>query len=361
MVQHYVPRVYLKNFAAKRGKDFYVDVYEKTTSRTFECNIKGICAEKNYYTIDEISKDLLDKFIIEKVYSNGIEPMYDRSFKLLTNDKIFNLTDLQRVEILISMFQLFLRNPRMLNYIISIHTTEVENLYQSQINEGHKGLTYMDEDFSFREFTVKDIIDFIAQKATQLYKKQHLGGISQFSQFHEFAKLEVSKVKGISEFFTSDHPFTAEDLIYSNRDPLTKSMEFNIPLSPWYSLRIFHDNAVPLNTIVRPIIPSGNIGIINSLIYDQATKFVIGSARAFEKFFEISKFLDNTDMEPTIDMIRQILVNFVPNEDTAKSMKVMQSYLNKYNTQGTLTLQERYDMHTEIRNLAIEWKKSRIT
>lgn len=359
MVQHYVPRVYLKNFATKRGKEFYVNVYEKTASRMFECNIKGICAEKNYYTIDEVSKDLLDKFIIEKVYSNGIEPMYEKSFKLLTNDRIFDLTDLQRIEILISMFQLFLRNPRMLDYIISIHVSEVENLYSLQMNEGHKGLTYMDEDFSFREFTENDIINIITRKATDKYKKEHLGGISQIGQYHEFAKFEVSKVKGGSEFFTSDHPFITHDLIDSNRNPFTKSMEFNIPLSPLYSLRIFHDNTVPLNTIVRPIIPSGNVGSINSMVYEQATKFVVGSVPAFENFFEISKFLEKDDLEPKIDIMRQILEKFTPNRDTARSMDVMRSYLDKYDRQGTLTLQEQYEMHIEIRNLAIEWKKSR--
>jgi len=360
MVQHYVPRVYLKNFATKRGKDFYVYVHEKNVSRTFECNIKGICAEKDYYTIDDVSKDLLDKFIIEKVYSNGIEPMYERSFKLLTNDKVFDLTDLQRIEILISMFQLFLRNPRMLEYIISVHVSEVENLYRLQVNEGHKGLTYMHEDFSFREFTINDIIAFVTKKATDKYKKDHLGGISQIGQYHEFAKFEVSKIKGKSEFFTSDHPFTANDLIDSNRNPFTKSMEFNISLSPLYSLRIFHDNTVPLNTIVRPILPSGNVGSMNSMVYEQATKFVVGSVPAFENFFEISKFLENTDLEPRIDIVRQILEKFTPNRDTAKSMNVMRSYLDKYDKQGTLTLQEQYEMHIEIRNLAIEWKKSRI-
>ncbi len=91
MNQHYVPRLYLKNFSEERGNEYFVDVYEKESKRTFNTNIKNICAEKNLYTLDNNTTLHKDLFVFEKIYAEWIEPLYIHAYEILTNDRIFLL------------------------------------------------------------------------------------------------------------------------------------------------------------------------------------------------------------------------------------------------------------------------------
>lgn len=122
MNQHYVPRVYLKNFAEKRGKEFYINVLDTSSGEFIKPNIKGICAEKDFYTLNEDSKHTTaDLKAIETIYSDFIEPMYQQAYEILTNDNIININFTDRANIIIGVMQLYSRNPAILvqewNYI----------------------------------------------------------------------------------------------------------------------------------------------------------------------------------------------------------------------------------------------------
>ncbi|MCB0616995.1 MAG: DUF4238 domain-containing protein, partial [Phaeodactylibacter sp.] len=43
MHQHYVPRIYLKNFGLKKKNEFFVNVYNVNDKTNFTANIKNIC------------------------------------------------------------------------------------------------------------------------------------------------------------------------------------------------------------------------------------------------------------------------------------------------------------------------------
>jgi hypothetical protein len=121
MNQHFAPRVYLKNFAIKRGSEYYVDVFDKTTKKIFNTNITNICAERHLYTLDEKTTIQKDIMVVEKMFARGFEPMYQRVYKILTNDTIVEISDLQRVEILLAIIQLYTRNPRILKLSVEHH------------------------------------------------------------------------------------------------------------------------------------------------------------------------------------------------------------------------------------------------
>jgi len=361
MNQHFVPRVYLKRFAVKRGDAYYVDVYDKKTNKIFNTNIINICAEKDLYTLAENSGVSQDQLAIEKLYAVGFEPMYDRIFNILTDDTIFDITDLQRIEILLGIFQLYMRNPRILRISIAHHTVLIKGLIQAAKRRFEKGITYLDEDFSFSEWDEKGIIDYFNTKVTNAFKEGHVTGIGELGTFHEFSKLEVSKNKGPASFFTSDNPLVLEDLVEKqNSNPMQKTKEFVIALSHEYSLKIYHDNEFNLNTILRPIIPNGNTASTNHTIFNQASRFIIGKKEAFEEFFKIAELLDDTTFERKVHLIRQVVSRFSNSKRNDKMYQLMKHYLTLYDQNGGLTYEEEQDYYKQHIALTADWKKARI-
>lgn len=360
MNQHYVPRVYLKNFAEKRGTEYFVDVFNKESNSFFPTNIKKICAGKDFYTLDDSKTHVNDSLAIEKLYAKGFEPMYDRVYKLLTNENIIVINDLQRAEILLATFQLYMRNPRILNLSIQTHKVRIEQLVKEAQLSGTKGITYLEEDFAFSEWNKDLIIAYFSEKTTSHFKEQHIGGIRDMGTFHERAKFEVTKAINDSFYFTSDNPMVVEDLINPDEHPLVKSNEFILTLDVNYSLRIFHDNKIGLNTIARTISPMGNTGSRNHTVYAQAQRFVIGNKKNIEDFFKINSFLDDTSLKPKIDAMRQIVEKFLINADNGHLHTLFKEYLHKYDEKGSLTFDEEQELLHQVRALSINWKRGRL-
>lgn len=360
MNQHYVPRVYLKNFAERRGSEYFVDVFNKETQSFFPTNIKKICAGKDFYTLDDNNAAANDSLAIEKLYAKGFEPMYDRVYKLLTNEKITTINDLERVEILLATFQLYMRNPRILNLSIQTHKTQIEQLINKAHLSGTKGITYLNEDFAFSEWNKESIVTHFSEKTTNHFKEQHIGGIRDMGTFHEWAKFEVTKAINDSFYFTSDNPMVVEDLINPDEHPLVKSNEFILTLDPTYSLRIFHDNKIGLNTIARTVSPMGNTGSRNHTIYMQAQRFIIGSKKNIESFFKINSFLEDTSLKPKIDAMRQIVEKFPVNTENVQMHTLFKEYLHKYDEKGSLTFDEEQALLHQVKALTVNWKRGRL-
>lgn len=76
---HFVPRVYLKNFAFQKKDEWSVKVIDKTKNQLHKANIKDIAVEKDFYRID--SKD--DEFYWEYYYSEHIESVIPATFNSL--------------------------------------------------------------------------------------------------------------------------------------------------------------------------------------------------------------------------------------------------------------------------------------
>lgn len=51
--QHYVPQLYLRNFAIKRRKQFFIYCYEKSAGKSFKTNIKNIAQETKFYDFND--------------------------------------------------------------------------------------------------------------------------------------------------------------------------------------------------------------------------------------------------------------------------------------------------------------------
>lgn len=246
MNQHYVPKVYLKNFASKskgkgKGKEYFVDVYDKVENRFFQTNTKKICAEIDFYTLDEdtVMKDVM---AIEKVYSDIIEPLYESAYKILADDKIFHIRDEHRAKIILAVVQFYYRNPAILKLSLAEHRRAASSLISEAKHNSVKGVTYFEEDYSFRDYSEDQIIEEVSQQIIRFYKERHIIEIQKMAEFHVGAILEVATIEDESEFFACDNPFVSKDLLSDDWDPLQKSKEFILPLDKKHFLKIYHDN-----------------------------------------------------------------------------------------------------------------------
>ncbi len=76
MRQHYVPRAYLKYFSEKRNNEFAIWVYDKSSGRHFQTNIKNVAVEKDLYELKNIDENhvIENKNAWEEYYSKEVEP-----------------------------------------------------------------------------------------------------------------------------------------------------------------------------------------------------------------------------------------------------------------------------------------------
>ncbi len=351
MNQHYVPRVYLKNFGKKKGREYYVNTFDKIENRNFYTNIKNICSETDLYTLEHPYKYAKHNLVIEKIYSDFIEPMYAKTYKILTNDNVFNISDIERAEILISIFQLYFRNPIIFKKRVDLHIAEINNLYSIALSKKEKGLTYLDEDFSFREWTIEQIIEFNIEKFTRLFKEKHINATVHIGAFHEFTIIEVQKIECESNFLTNDNPLFFEDIISNNENPFLKSNEFTIPINKKYLVRIYHDNTKQVNLIYRCKILNGSVNMINDEIFKRSSRFIIGEKKDFDELKQHKEMFDSTSLELKIDVLKQILTNEKLVKENDEGIKLLKYYYNKYLENNTLTKLEEYQMVMKFKEL----------
>ncbi|WP_119790753.1 DUF4238 domain-containing protein [Flavobacterium anhuiense] len=360
MKQHYIPRVYLKNFASRiDGDEFFVNVFDKKLNKHKEINIKNICAEKHLYTLPESTKVATNIFAIEKLYSDFIEPMYQRAYQILTNNNISAINDFQRGEILTGIFQLYMRNPRFLKKSAEYHTLQINELYKEALTKNAKGLSYLDEDFSFKEWSKEQIIKYFINLSTKLFKEKHIIGIQEMISFHADAVFEINIVKDESQYMTSDNPIVTEDIISEDEHPLLRSKEFFVPLNKKFMLRIFHDNTLSRNLIHRRFVPNGNIHSTNQYINNQSTRFIIADKKTFEDYAELEKIFNSTSIELKISSIKQILEDFPITEETREATELLRDFYQKY-SEGKITKYDEHEMMTKMKALNVNLKKRKI-
>lgn len=360
MNQHYVPKVYLRNFASKiKGENYFVDVYDKLENRFFPTNIKNICAELHLYTLDEeITKDIM---AIEDIYSKIIEPMYAKAYTILSNDTVFHVSDEERAEIIIGVTQLYFRNPIILKNSLTEHKRRILNVAAEARKRNAKGLTYLDEDYSFRDFNEEQIIEEVSKNVVSFFKKNHLLGTKEMSLFHIGAVLEVATIEDESEFFASDNPFVSKDLISDFEwNPLKKSQEFILPLDKKHFLKIYHDNTKDLSKIYRYYIPDGSVALINEQIVNNCQRFVITSEKAFESYSNTKVILDDTSLEAKVDALRKLADLIKDTNDHPESKKLVLDMLEKYEKTGVWTIEEQFEFMRKSKEFYVESIQERI-
>ncbi|NQU88119.1 MAG: DUF4238 domain-containing protein [Mariniphaga sp.] len=359
MNQHYVPRLYLKNFSTKRGKEYFVDVCESETKEPFNVNIKKICAEKDLYTLDKDSTFHKDSLVFEKIYAQWIEPLYEQAYSILTNDSIFRISTKQRIDILTSILQLYYRNPHIMTDSLDKTRKDMKQIFSDK-NTNNEGFTYLSKHFKYNDWDEETVVSFFEKELSKEYKEKHLLETQRGIEFHKNSIIEVYKIIDNGLFITSDNPLAIEDPINPTRNIQLKSKEFTVPLNHKYAVKIYHDNTKDLNRIYRARIPHGNANSMNSTLYKQKIRFIIGKKESFEQFFHLSKIFNSTSVDFIMSGMRQIVEKFPVTKDSANAHHVIKFYVDKYDREGTLTNKEMREMHLILKQLGIEKKRKEI-
>jgi len=335
MRQHYVPRVYLKNFATKKGKEYFVNVYRKKTKENFKSNIKNICGEKNLYTLNEDDEDYFNPLIIEKGYAEFFEPLYEEAYKLLIDDAKIEITDYERSIILVAVFQFFFRNTKILNESIEYHKSKIAVTYKRCCEQRRTKFEYLGQTFH----TDKELADQqknFEEETRYSFKKDHISGFFELTKQNSFQSINIYKIIDDSKFVTSDNPLKNLNLKKSFKNPFQKISQFILPLNEKYCLFLYNDKTKEYNKIYREETENGKAYRFNSDMIENAQRFVIGNQNWITETLQWEDIIKNhyeNDIHKLMALVKQmyvaIKVQGAPKEHLDVSIRATTSMLSK--------------------------------
>ncbi|MFP7657616.1 DUF4238 domain-containing protein [Chryseobacterium proteolyticum] len=362
MKQHYVPKVYLKNFGEKNKRTYTIEVYDKQEEKFFKVATDNILAITNLYTLDLPSQKSDNPLAVENVYANFIEPMFDRSVKILFDEKRTYINNLERSEIIISILHLLHRNPHVFSKMIDEHIINIQNLYDHAIKTSETRFNYLDETYLVEDFDIDLIRSEVSSKINKIFRENHLDFTAAFSEMHEFLIIEIHTIKDGSVFFTNDNPVIFDDITSEkSNNPFKRTVEFSLPLSKKHLVKLFHDKNKMVNYIYRHKISNFNVSLINNETISKAKRFVICSENDYQKFLEHKDIIDDTSIHRKMDILKQIIADCERNNSQDDAYYLIKLYYEKYKRQNNdLSKIDEYIMMQEFKKLNAKNKMSKI-
>ncbi len=341
--QHYVPRVYLKNFAVQKEKNYFVDAYDIKKKELLTTNIKNICGERDLYTLD--SKYHSDPLTIEKnVYANTIEPMYEAAYGLLIDDNITTISDTQRVRILLAVYQFYFRNPKLLNDMIAFQLPAIETAYNEAKGKGEKRFIFLEEEYDIENTSYKEIQNVFSDSMRYTFKTVHLEQFRDLVRTRAFDSINVYKIIDDSYFITSDNPFPNLSILNpGSRDAFASDMMFYLPLNSTYCLCLKPDKATTeRNKIHRQNVDCMLSLSINHIMLCTAQRFIIGSKEAIKDV--AVHFADLFSSEATDQFINFATDLYKGYIEAIPDLECLKSYIDEYKRTGKLTTEKFTEM-----------------
>lgn len=282
--QHFVPRVYLNNFAYKKNDDFYVNVLPKsqTIGSLFESNTKNICSENHLYTLSE---DVESRQLLENIYSNVFENEYADLFDILTNDNITEVTIEKKKSIVSAIITMFYRTAKWLNEINSFNEESLNKVYQTckQFNVDY----YTDSNGNKISIKGKSIQELkqIKKDATRIpVVLTQLKTALRLIEIKQSDNINVFKIKGNNEFITSDNPVFALNINKLPTIPFDAYNAYYLPISNKYMLSVFpREDLLVNNRILRMTMNGEQVTKMNKIQLINCDKFIIGSKDEISK------------------------------------------------------------------------------
>lgn len=349
MNQHYVPRVYLKNFSLARNNEYFVNAYDKTTKNNFLVNIKKICGEKDLYTLDINDKDYGDPLIIESGYANYFEPLYDKIYKLLVDDNVVAISLEQRNEILVGIFQLFFRNTKMLNDMIDYHCQNLEWLYHKAKFESNDKFHYIDREYEVNR-NLHEIKEGFKIDTRYYFKKQHFQAFAQLVLSNSYQSINIYKLVDDSKFITCDNPLSNVNLKQDSKNPFQRISQFFLPLNEKYCLFLFNDKTKALDKIYRENVYSGRSFLVNDHMLNNAQRFLIGSQNEIVKLIQTRDILETeyeTNIDKLIVLVKGIHTIMKEQKMPSEHLEVIEKFIKKYEDSGTISEIEKREFFKE--------------
>lgn len=292
MRQHYVPRLYLKNFSVSKNNTCYVFVKQKYGKRIFETNIENIAVEKNFYTVEKLK----DKNTWEKFYANTVEPQFNSQLNkiilkcsnMLLVDGVKIINDQDKQELALDLAIQIMRGKIVRNKEIELYNKLSPGILDSIEYKKFKQTREYCEKLLKNKDTFKEVVyrltmnsDLIKKLTNVLYNKGWV----------------LFQTVDNAEFITSDSPLMVINGNRLDATPFKNGLALDdtvisFPISPDLLLMLYSKNKFfgyfNNNDGCRFWIDKeiNFVHTINYLQYEQCNKFVI--ARREESLHSLS-------------------------------------------------------------------------
>lgn len=282
MRQHYIPRLYLKNFSYKNKDTYHTFARKKGSTSVFKTNIENIAAENNFYTVDSLA----DTNEWEKFYANMVEPHFNacltriiaKCSNVLLVDEVKLLSDQDKQDLAVNMAIQIMRGK--------VHREKSKELYEriapeviSEIDTAKFNCTqkYL-QDIISREDCFKNTVYQAA------VNPKHILNIANALYNKNWILLQINGKDG---FITSDSPIMAINLKSLDVTPFKNGITSNdtgisFPIAHHILLMLYphthfgyFDKKDSFRIKLDPTTEENFIHTINRLQYKQCNKFVM--------------------------------------------------------------------------------------
>lgn len=252
--QHYVPRLYLRNFCKRKEQ---IAVFIKSIGNSFFTNIINVANENYFYDDEEIDKSNQKKQFLEKYF----HPLEDRMKNLLKNlltqldsGQFSNFTDDERIDIAMFIVYQYMRTKEQREIFGQLNQKLIQ-IYADEFikSEGGDPAKYKVE-VDGKYFHTRILLDDkLMDKITlSLYKKLWI----------------ILENNTELPFITSDHPVTKYGHLGNEFRSMSgfnsKGVEISFPFSPKYLLSIIDEEfAKPMILLDDKIIQADRQNVLH--------------------------------------------------------------------------------------------------
>jgi hypothetical protein len=300
--QHLVPRVYLKHFALKRNKGWFIDAcsIKENESKIFNASIEKVCVKKEFYTFRKLPDE--HKRFLERFYSNTVESDYTEIYDVLANPRVIKISDDMRFKIMSFIICQHSRTAHFTNKFNGFWNRVLEQGHSMIDPEAVEKRIYLgennDEYIDFENKTLAEV-----QRESDEENREHIN-LRNYQMFRDLTLrrindgIAVYKIHPKFKFITSDNPVVAGHLIF---DP---SIFIKVPIDSHHIVAIvpFHNEVLFDNkTINRQILDEERsyfeYTTNNMVQMEQCENHVLGHKDALEKAIKQSHELDPEQFE----------------------------------------------------------------
>lgn len=221
-IQHYVPRLYLRNFSTKKKSDFFINCFDKPEEKIFSTNIENIGCEKYFYNTSNDTNQS-----IEKQFGN-----WESTLKT-AYDEIIQLENLKKLS------TLKLKSLAMFFIIQYYRTKEARERIRDTVQQVKEKLSKDKLSNELKE----QLIDIDSEETIkQMHIASVISMIRNGMKIIPYMKWILLKNKTSMSFWTSDNPVTPYNPIdlspFGNLGLKNRGIQLYFPLTPYLILLI---------------------------------------------------------------------------------------------------------------------------
>lgn len=238
--QHFIPKSYLRNFALKTDKKYFVEakLRSEDSPRKTLISINDICVDKNLYTIPILEEG--DKYSLEKFYAQKVDSLFPWIYKRLVDPSVIFINRFERSQIIMATMSLFFRTPKFLNFnerrLDSIINFAIKN--KSDKN-GNVKFKFGDYDLDFNISNLEEVKTNLKIRNKLDFLQRHLKTWNEFIQFKINAGISVFKITVDINLITSDNPVIMDSVVGNSFNVFDPTNIISLPLDNKHYLSIF--------------------------------------------------------------------------------------------------------------------------